>query len=347
MNGITVIARRRADGTLEHGWIGTDGSFEVTGRLLEEYYSDARSLDYLFSLGQLTQIGKPGSAGQDEPLSLKRMGIPYIESSSEADIFENSPLIDCAYLYDLDQRWHWLKPGPFITKIPLSLIMGVKDRHGDAYGFLQGLDELILQRILIDLPQDDPELASIISNHGSLYERLKEDEHPLETLAKEAEDITDYLDRWIVISADTDGRKIADISIQKRSETHTETIYRGGAIVYPPSPRYINPYVRSFTIGSLYGMIGAVIETREEGTMDPEIARELMLGWGPADFINTADKMWHVWNSFDYMDLFYKYEKELWDEFPETMEYCRKEGMEDYYKLLDDDLKLVNATEGR
>ena len=62
MGDTSVMARRLEGGKyVQYGWSGNGGCFcNVGGRLLS-WYDDPEKVEYLFGLGQMKFIGKPGS----------------------------------------------------------------------------------------------------------------------------------------------------------------------------------------------------------------------------------------------------------------------------------------------
>ena len=62
MGDTSVMARRLEGGKyVQYGWSGNGGYFfNVGGRLLS-WYDDPEKVEYLFGLGQMKFIGKPGS----------------------------------------------------------------------------------------------------------------------------------------------------------------------------------------------------------------------------------------------------------------------------------------------
>ena len=62
MGDISIIARRLEGGKrVQYGWSGNGGYYRSVGAILLDWYDDPQKVEYLFSLGQLRHIGKPGS----------------------------------------------------------------------------------------------------------------------------------------------------------------------------------------------------------------------------------------------------------------------------------------------
>ena len=61
MGDVSIIARRLADGHVQYGWSGNGGYFSMVGIRLLLWYQESENVEYLFSLGQTSLIGKIGS----------------------------------------------------------------------------------------------------------------------------------------------------------------------------------------------------------------------------------------------------------------------------------------------
>ncbi len=61
MGDISIIARRLTDGHVQYGWSGNGGYFRNVGVRLLAWYDDPEMVEYLFGLGQLSELGQPGS----------------------------------------------------------------------------------------------------------------------------------------------------------------------------------------------------------------------------------------------------------------------------------------------
>lgn len=70
MGDISIIARRLDDGQVQYGWSGNGGYFRNVGNKLLEWYDSPELVEYLFGLGELMNIGLPGS-------DKKNMGFMY------------------------------------------------------------------------------------------------------------------------------------------------------------------------------------------------------------------------------------------------------------------------------
>ena len=57
----SIIARLLANGHVQYGWSGNGGYFSMGGIRLLLWYQEPKNVEYLFSLGQTSLIGKIGS----------------------------------------------------------------------------------------------------------------------------------------------------------------------------------------------------------------------------------------------------------------------------------------------
>ena len=61
MGDASIIARLLANGHVQYGWSGNGGYFSMIGIRLLLWYQEPKNVEYLFSLGQTSLIGKIGS----------------------------------------------------------------------------------------------------------------------------------------------------------------------------------------------------------------------------------------------------------------------------------------------
>ena len=61
MGDASIIARLLANGHVQYGWSGNGGDFSMVGIRLLLWYQEPKNVEYLFSLGQTSLIGKIGS----------------------------------------------------------------------------------------------------------------------------------------------------------------------------------------------------------------------------------------------------------------------------------------------
>ena len=100
MGDVSVIARRLKDGKIQHGWSGNWGSYRNVGQKLMEWYDNKNMVGYLFSLGQLSNIGAPYSETNEQVPAFYGTcltGKPHWTSATEDGIFTKIAFIDYAY----------------------------------------------------------------------------------------------------------------------------------------------------------------------------------------------------------------------------------------------------------
>lgn len=64
MGDISIIARRLTPKMVQYGWSGNGGYYSAVGALLLEEYNTPERVEYLFSLGQLSQPVALSAFGQ-------------------------------------------------------------------------------------------------------------------------------------------------------------------------------------------------------------------------------------------------------------------------------------------
>ena len=121
MGDVSVIARRLSPKYVQYGWSGNGGYFSHVGLRLLNWYDDPELMEYLFGLGQMKLIGKPGSenGGESWFYTHERTGEQHWVDTSERWIFSKIAFVDYGYFYDSDNTWYYVIPGPFRIKIPL------------------------------------------------------------------------------------------------------------------------------------------------------------------------------------------------------------------------------------
>lgn len=229
MGDISIIARRLPDGHVQYGWSGNGGYYRMVGARLLAWYQDPKDVDYLFHLGQTRLIGKIGSEyggyKQFETHWLTRE--PFWLDNTEQLIFSTIAFVDFCYFYDLDNKWYYIVPRLFRTKIPLELIANNIDETGFEYDFLQNTHKKIVDYILHEYPQKDPEFAKLLSDNNytpdEIIKNIDCKYDPLDDLYSKYEDICAYFDRWILVTADSDYKNAAEIIMKKKTENHIET----------------------------------------------------------------------------------------------------------------------------
>lgn len=231
MGDISIIARRLPDGHVQYGWSGNGGYYRMVGARLLAWYQNPKDVDYLFHLGQTRLIGKIGSEyggyKQYETHWLTRE--PFWIDNTEQLIFSTIAFVDFGYFYDQDNKWYYIVPRLFRIKMPLELIANNIDETGFEYDFLQSLSKKIVDYILHEYPQKDPEFAKLLSDNNYDPEEIKKNldyrYDPLDELCSKYEDLHTYFDNWILVKvkADSDYKNATEIVMKKKTENHIET----------------------------------------------------------------------------------------------------------------------------
>lgn len=236
MGGVSIIARRISKNSVQYGLGGNGGHYCTTGAMLNKYYQSQERVEYLFCLGQLTSVGIPGSEkGAYSILKAHgRTGVPHYMGTSEREIFSRNFIIDCtysidcAYFYDLDEKWYYVVPSPFYIKIPLELVANNlnSDDHYVKY-YIQDVSKSIIWYILKGYAAHDEQFHAILDQYDTymLQNRLLYRDFPIHMLQDEYYPIYNYFDNWVVIQADDEYKNITGIQMRPRSKEHIETIY--------------------------------------------------------------------------------------------------------------------------
>ena len=98
MGDVSMIARRKKDGTVECGWSGNLGSYSSVGETLIDWYNDNNYLvDHLFSLGQLSNLDAPFSETDETKSGYYKTnptGAPHWVSDTERGIVTKIAFVD-------------------------------------------------------------------------------------------------------------------------------------------------------------------------------------------------------------------------------------------------------------
>ena len=158
MGDVSIIARRLADGHVQYGWSGNGGYFSMVGIRLLLWYQESENVEYLFSLGQTSLIGKIGSekGGFNWYETHCPTGEAFWLDNTERKIFSRIAFIDYGYFYDLDHKWYYIIPGPFRVKIPLELIENNLDERGYEFKYKREIAARIVRFILNDYKKENP-----------------------------------------------------------------------------------------------------------------------------------------------------------------------------------------------
>ena len=235
MGDTSVMARRLEGGKyVQYGWSGNGGYFcNVGGRLLT-WYDDPEKVEYLFGLGQMKFIGKPGSeyGGESWYYTHDRDGMPHRLGKSEREIFSQLAFVDYGYFYDLDNRWYYVIPGPFRIKIPLEYIGEHLDDKRYEFEETARIERKVAEYILGDYYSSDQDLQALINEkYPQGIEAIREDvlsakerENPCHRLWEQYRAIYNYLDDWAVVKTNEDMTEITGFIVhRKHGEDRVET----------------------------------------------------------------------------------------------------------------------------
>lgn len=231
MGDVSIIARRLADGHVQYGWSGNGGYFKNVGLRLLAWYDDPEQIEYLFGLGELALIGKPGSedGGDRWYYTHKPIGYPHSLGTTERQIFSKMAYIDYGYFYDTDLRWYYVIPGPFRIKIPLMHIYYATDEgEEDEFEYLHGVRQEIVRYMLGDYLAEDAAFAALLAEKqiepSELLAELMEADFPIYQFWDWHKDLFSYFDDWILAVTEDQDRKIARYILKPKAENHVETI---------------------------------------------------------------------------------------------------------------------------
>lgn len=231
MGDISIIARRLADGHVQYGWSGNGGYFRNTGIRLLAWYDDPQRVEYLFGLGELSLIGKPGSekGGCSWIYTHGLTGHPHMLDTTERMIFSQIAFIDYGYFYDIDHRWYYVIPGPFRIKIPLEYIYHVtKEGSEDEFEFRRIASREVIQYMLGDYLRKDTSFDTLLKEKkiqpDELLAELLAEDFPIHRLFDRHKDVFSYFDDWILAVTDESDKKIVRYIIKPQTEKHMETI---------------------------------------------------------------------------------------------------------------------------
>ncbi|MBC5651094.1 hypothetical protein [Blautia segnis] len=230
MGDVSIIARRLADGHVQYGWSGNGGYFSMVGIRLLLWYQEPENVEYLFSLGQTSLIGKIGSekGGSNWYETHCPTGEPFWLDNTERMIFSRIMFIDYGYFYDLDHKWYYTIPGPFRIKIPLELIENNLDERDYEFKYECEVEARIARFILNDYKKTDPIFEEFIHTKGYTSEvilaNISENDTPsLYNLYCKYRDIYDYFDDWILVKSNANHTEISEIVVKKKMDVHIET----------------------------------------------------------------------------------------------------------------------------
>lgn len=237
MGYVGIIARRLEGSTrVQYGWCGAGSHFQVVGNRLLLWYNDPDMVEYLFGLGQMRRIGKPGSerGGEIWFYTNEPDDRPHWLGKSEREIFSQYVFIDRGYFYDLDETWYYVIPGPFRIKIPLLYMGEHLDEEGEEDDECDRIEQRLVEYILGDYYAKEPLLQSIVAEkYPQGIEAVREDvlsertieEGPCERLWGKYKDIFHFFDDWVVVNTSDDLKDITCFLLRrKQKRAHIETI---------------------------------------------------------------------------------------------------------------------------
>lgn len=231
MGDVSVMARRLKDRkSIQYGWSGNGGYFSNVGSRLLTWYNDPEKVEYLFSLGQLGLIGKPGSENGGESWFFTHQpdGTPHWIDNTERMMFSQIAFIDYGYFYDADNVWYYVIPGPIRIKIPLEYIEAHLDKDYREFDTLRRIEKKLLKHMLGNYANENPALKDIVASYDLTCEELQEiltkEEFPMEHLFDKYSRIYAYFDDWAVVK--TKGARISKFLVRTKQEERTriETI---------------------------------------------------------------------------------------------------------------------------
>ena len=234
MGDISIIARRLSPKYVQYGWSGNGGYFSLVGARLLEWYDTPDLMDYLFGLGQMTLIGKPGSekGGESWFYTHKQTGEPHWGDPSERWIFSKIAFVDYGYFYDSDNTWYYVEPGPFRIKIPLWYYANHLDDQGYEFDECDRVRNCVMEYFIREFVPADKELMGIIGSYEKPYEdivkEVTESECPDHTLFDNYHRLYKSMDDWVVVKTDDANMNITQIIMKKKqSGNRIETIEWG------------------------------------------------------------------------------------------------------------------------
>ena len=255
MGDVSIIARRRRDGTVQYGWSGNGGYFINVGQTLILWYDDPFMVDYLFGLGQVSMLREPLSEMCNGFFKTSPTGQPHWEDRTERYVFSRIAFVDYGYFYDTDNHWYYIVPEPFRIKIPLEMVSENLDERGYEFDFLNTVSRRVIDYVMYEYPKMDSEFAVLLERYDmEELRRTLDTEFPLYELFEHYREIYEYFDDWVVIVPGEDGREIAGVLMRRREDPRTETIN------WPGHPNlaqmdYMNPVIQACAFSYVAGWL--------------------------------------------------------------------------------------------
>lgn len=221
MGDISIIARRLPDKSIEYGWSGNGGYFRSVGYLALTYQDD-EDVERLFELGELRNLGIPGSEHfHGYGWSTVPADYPMNRDASERWMFSKIAFIDYGYFRELDGEWYYVIPGPFRVKIPLFLIRNNLDDDAFEFAYLSTVEQKIGEFIFNEYLDIDSVFRAYLSDLSVNVEKVKkailDSDDPLYELYEHYKNIFNYFDDWIVVDCDENYQKITNIYMNPKA----------------------------------------------------------------------------------------------------------------------------------
>lgn len=246
----SAIARRLSPEIIQYGNVINDGYLDYVGCTLACYYDSPESVEQLFSLGQLESLGAPGTENKSCILDLmsgtfctRQMNgyYPHEICKGENNIDPKIIFTDYYYIYELDKKWYYIKPGRGMQKIPLSYVIDrmqylndhpesrpefLKDNSNDLCVRYE-MDMAYIKEILFEYPKKDMNYKRILDssemNIEETYDALRKEEFPLSRLFEQHAKVLSYFDSWSVFVVDECTKPPAKVLLRKKTDKHEET----------------------------------------------------------------------------------------------------------------------------
>ena len=231
MGDVSVIARRINDHLVQYGWSGNGGYYENTGWRLLEWYKTPQLVDYLFSLGELAFIGKPGSenGGFHFMETHRRDNSPHHYGTTEQHVLSRFMFIDHIYFYDSDNTWYYVIPSPFCIKIPLAAVDSLLNNNDADFDLFENLFLEMIFYMFTGYLKEDAEFRELLSSLNAdrlqILTHLQSSSRPHLELYHHYHKIYDYFDPWVVVKTDDSFHEITGFHLKKKTNEHIETIH--------------------------------------------------------------------------------------------------------------------------
>ena len=237
MGDVSIIARRLESGTrVQYGWSGNGGYFKMVGSRLLDWYNSQEKVEYLFNLGQLSILGKPGSENGGAPMffTTELTNKPHWLGTSECDIFSKIVFVDYGYFYDLDNTWYYIIPKPFRIKIPLSYIEQNLDEKGFEFDEREKIASMVTEYILFQYYSTNSRFQKFVKKqYPQGIDKIRSDvfnsndnTYSVFILYGKYDKILDYFDDWIVARTNIAKNQITGFLLKKKQKKERlETIY--------------------------------------------------------------------------------------------------------------------------